>query len=338
MASSRRAVAVALLALWASACGETLSPEDPGNLVPKTVAEDATLPQITINGTRIHAQAFGDPTKPVVVLLHGGPGEDYRRFLRLIQRYNGYALTDDYYVVMWDQRGSGLSERVNPGTLTQAQYVADLSAILDHYAPGRKALLVGESWGAMFATRYINELPQRVAGAVLIESGPLDGVTMERLKNDITDTPLWSEFLNDWAWSSQFFSPDGHARMDWQRAQGANGQSAPRFGESKTDPVQFWRQGAAANYYVMKDGQNGHGKFEYDFTTHLSAYGTPVLFIAGERSEVLGASLQAEQLKKFKSATLQVISGAGHDVAWVKASDVVVRLRAYLNARVGGAQ
>ena len=47
----------------------------------------------------------------------------------------------------------------------------DLNSLVNRYAPGRKVFLIGESWGGMFATRYINQYPERVAGAVLIEPG-----------------------------------------------------------------------------------------------------------------------------------------------------------------------
>jgi pimeloyl-ACP methyl ester carboxylesterase len=83
----------------------------------------------------------------------------------------------------------------------------------------------------------------------------------------------------------------------------------------------------------MEDGQDDSGKFNYDFTTNLSAYTTPVLFIAGALSEVQGESLQRLQILRFPSASLQVIDGAGHDVAWVKAPETLTHIRAYLAAR-----
>src|SRR5262245_60802661 len=82
-----------------------LDPGDPGNLVPRTVTEDPTLSQIEINGAHLHAEAFGDPNAPTVIVLHGGPGSDYRCLLPL-QALAG----DGYRVVFWDQRGAGLSE------------------------------------------------------------------------------------------------------------------------------------------------------------------------------------------------------------------------------------
>ena len=322
-----------LAGIAASAC-ETRSPSEPGALVPRTVAEDPSLPAIEMNGARFHLETFGNPANPVIVFLHGGPGGDYRSMLRLNERFNGYSLSNEYYLVFWDQRGTGLSERQNKDVLTGAQYVTDLDTLISRYSPGRPVLLIGESWGGMFATRYINEFPERVAGAVLIEPGPLDGATMERLKDDITDLDLGAEWLNDYAWSSGFFTPDDHARMDYERMIGMK-QSQPRFHEREVDPSPSWRLGAAANRYISEDGQDGNGHANYDFTTNLAAFTKPVLFVAGSLSEVLGPSLQQQQVMRYPSASLQVVDGAGHDVAWVKTADVLTRIRAYLDARKG---
>src|SRR5206468_3018720 len=135
--------------------------------------------------------------------------------LRLGERQNAYSLADDHFLIFWDQRGSGLSQRVGKEQFTIDVFVSDLTALIDRYSPGRRVFLIGESWGGMFATRYIDQYPQRIAGAVLIEPGPLDGATMERLKGAIRSLDLGSEWLNDYAWSSQFLSPDDHARMDY---------------------------------------------------------------------------------------------------------------------------
>lgn len=325
---------LAIVALRAAAC-ETMAPGDPGNLVPKTVAEDASLPAIDMNGSRFHLQTFGDPANPVIVFLHGGPGGDYRSMLRLGERHDGYALGDDHFLVFWDQRGAGLSQRHDRDALTVDSYLADLDSLVERYSPGRPVILIGESWGGMYATAYIDAHPQKVAGAVLIEPGPLDGATAERLKDEIFDLDLASEWLNDWAWSSQFFTADDHARMDYQMMIGAK-VSQLRFHESTTDPAPSWRLGAAANRYVTDDGQDAAGHYVYDFTRHLAAYTRPVLFVAGSLSEILGPSLQSEQVHRYPSASLQVVDGAGHDVAWVKTADVLTLIRAYLDALQGG--
>ena len=74
--------------------------------VAATVVDDASLPQIEINGVRLHAETYGDPSNPVIIVLHGGPGGDYRSQL------GARSLADTNFVVFYDQRGAGLSERV----------------------------------------------------------------------------------------------------------------------------------------------------------------------------------------------------------------------------------
>ena len=296
---------LALSALVATAC-ETMAPGDPGNLVPRTVAEDPTLPAIDMNGSRFHLETLGNPANPVIVVLHGGPGVDYRGMLRLAGRYNGYSLTDEYFMVFWDQRGAGLSKRHNRSEVSERIYVDDLDSLINRFSPGRPVFLVGQSWGGMYATRYINEFPQKVAGAVLIESGPLTGAEMERIKADMIPIELGSERINDIVWHSQFFSPDDHARMDFERAIGLR-NAQPKYHVSDTDGPPIWRLGAAVNGFLFDDVTNDAGKFEYDFTTNLAAFTTPVLFIAGGLSEVQGQSLQERQMPFFPAASLVVV-------------------------------
>ena len=330
-----RWLTLALAGLGMTAC-EAMAPGEPGNLVPKTVAEDPSLPAIELNGIRFHAETFGNPANPVIVFLHGGPGGDYRSMLRLPGRFGGYSLADEYFLVFWDQRGTGLSARVGRHALTIAQYTEDLDALIERYSPSRPVYLIGESWGGMFATQYINEHPDRVAGAVLIEPGPMTGATMERLEDDINPLDIGAEWLNDMAWHRQFLSPDDHARMDFERMLGARDYQ-PKFHVSRTDQQPSWRMGAAANRHIIEDGQNASGVFVYDFTTNLDVFATPVLFVAGSLSEVIGPSLQEEQIQHYPSASLVVVNGAGHDVAWIKTAEVLTHIRAYLDARtIGG--
>jgi proline iminopeptidase len=312
---------------------DLMDPDQPGNLVPATVVENAALPAIEVNGLRLHAQTFGDPTKPVIIFLHGGPGSDYRGLLPMADRQDGYSLADNYYLVFWDQRGSGLSQRVGKSQLTIENYDADLDAVISKYSGGRRVYLVGQSWGGMLATEYINRHPDRIAGAVLLEPGPFTGTTYERIKNDVREIDLFSEWLNDLAWSTQFISSDGHARMDYELLLGLK-RSQPKYHERVgVDPEPVWRLGAAANKYVIEGSKNSKGVAVYDFTTNLARFTTPVLFIAGGRSEVLGESLQRDQIKAYPNAALTVIPDAGHDVHWTETAKVVSAIRAYLSSR-----
>lgn len=128
--------------------------------VPATTADDKMLPSITVNGYRFHGETFGNRENPVAIVLHGGPGGDYRSLLPLA------SLSDDYFVVFYDQRGSGLSPRREATELTLERFIDDLDGIIDRFSPERPATLVRHSWGAMLATAYIGRYPDRVAAGV----------------------------------------------------------------------------------------------------------------------------------------------------------------------------
>lgn len=321
--------AASLLLAVLAGCGGLLDPDEPGNLVPATVDEDPALPAIELAGTRLHLQTRGNPSGPVIIFLHGGPGGDHRSQLVLAETYDGYSLGDDHLLVFWDQRGAGLSRRHGKESLTIDQYVADLEELVDRFSPGEPILLVGESWGGMYATEFINRRPNRVRGAALLEPGPLSHAFFDIIEDDLYHMDFGSEWLNDWVWSQEILSPDDHARMDYQRCLGLR-DSQPRFHQQKDPATPIWRLGAAANRYVEESGQDEDGNVVYDFTTELRGYHTEVLFLASGLNEVIGRDFQKLQAEAYPNARLEIIEGCGHDFAWVKPAETVERIRRYI--------
>ena len=151
-----------------AACTKEREINDAGNLVPKTVEQDVSLPSIAVNGTQLHAEAFGQPDDALLIVLHGGPGADYRYLLNCKAFAN-----EGYRVVFYDQRGSGLSKRHPKDSYSLQLMYDDLTAVVTHYrtSPNQKVFLLGHSWGAMLATAYINQYPTRINGVVLAEPG-----------------------------------------------------------------------------------------------------------------------------------------------------------------------
>ena len=154
--------ALALLALGAGWLATAGAPP-----VPPTVADDPSLPSVRVGGVKLHARAFGDPSSPTVVVVHGGPGNDFRYLLPLA------ALADRYQVVFYDQRGSGLSERLPDERLTLEGLYAELDGVVDLFGRGRPVRLVGHSWGAMLASGYAARHPEKLSHLVLAEPGML---------------------------------------------------------------------------------------------------------------------------------------------------------------------
>lgn len=308
-----------------------LDPNEPGNLVPKTVDEDPSLPAIELNGTKLHTETFGDPASPVIIMLHGGPGADYRGMRRLHDTpVDGVRLADHHFVVYYDQRGCGLSRRHDAAEISRATYEADLLALIDKHAPGRQVVLIGHSWGAMLATDFIPRHTDRVAGAVLMDSGPLTSTYFEELKDGIQNLDIWSEWLNDTSWGQSIVTPDGHARLDYILFLGMLGDGQPGY-HLPNPRSPNWRLGAVANHALQKEGMP-NGKPDWDFTKGLERYPNRVLFEGAELNEVIGASLQRRQMTAYPNAELAVIQGAGHEFPWTHTEAALRPMLGYLTA------
>lgn len=303
--SSIPALLLSLLLL--GACTKERTINEPGNLVPKTVDLDPELPSITVNGARLHAEAFGNPADPLVVVLHGGPGADYRYLL------NCRTLADEgFRVVFYDQRGAGLSQRFPRSVYTMQLAFDDLTAVIREYQTGsaQKVFLLGHSWGGMLATAYINQYPQNIAGVVLGEPGGFVWQDVEDYLSRSRKMSFFSEELNDAVYMEQFITgrEDQHAILDYKFGLWAAAEEGTAIGNEGRLPS--WRGGAVTFNAYLDIGE----KQRPDWTTHLDAYTTPVLFIYSENNKAYGLAHAQKVSAAYPNVTLFKTLGAGHDM------------------------
>ncbi|HEX6492529.1 MAG TPA: alpha/beta hydrolase [Candidatus Dormibacteraeota bacterium] len=159
------AAAVAALARVASAERRRLH-DDPEYVELSRRVTGRPADVVSGDGTRIHAEVFGDVPSPTLVLLHGWTESLLFWHAQIVE------LSRDHRVVSVDLRGHGLSGSGEFSTDTLAD---DLSAVISACAaPGERVVLVGHSMGAMaivaWAQRHPEEL-ERAAGAVLVSTG-----------------------------------------------------------------------------------------------------------------------------------------------------------------------
>lgn len=146
--------------------------------------------QITVFVREINDDPLGDYTKPALVFMQGGPGGrgprpgDYR------SGWIGEALKK-YRVFLLDQRGTGLSTRLDEGTLSafsspsqQAAYlkffradsiVRDAEIVRHHLNDGKKWSSLGQSYGGFINMTYLSLAPEGLNE--VFYTGGLPGLT-----------------------------------------------------------------------------------------------------------------------------------------------------------------
>ena len=319
-----------LLILAAAGC---LDPDEPGNLVAKTVVEDPTLPRIEVNGTVLHATTAGRAGNPVVMVLHGGPGADYRSMLPLA------TLADDgYEVVFWDQRGSGLSQRHDFDSYTLDVALEDLRQVIDRYAVAETPLVfIGHSWGAMYATWFINSYGSyggRIRGAVLSEPGAFTKAQLDAyIKRLSGSIDLFGRGLNDLCWAGQLMSPDDQARADYlHMVASTTGWPVEHNDPAKPEPR--FRDGAVVEAALLHLAKQG-----FDWTTNLKSFAPKVLFLRGDLNESNRLQDQQELASSYANADIVTMVNVGHDMIYERPDEYLGHVRSYLQAIgfVGGA-
>ena len=311
-----RLVTIALslfVGLTISGCEDQdeFEPGKPGLLVPRTVDQDPSLPQLSINGTKLHLETYGNQDDPIIVVLHGGPGGDYRSMLKC-KAFAG----NGYFVVFYDQRGSGLSQRHPKKLYSLDIMIEDLSAIIHHFrkSPDQKLLLLGHSWGAMLATAYINQHPSEISGAILSEPGGLTWNVTKDYMSRTRELEYFSEVVNDAVYYDQILTVkhDEHEILDYKFALTTVVEHASGNPLGNAGPYPNWRSGAVVQVALLEIAEEEG----LDFTTNLSQFTTPVVFMFSELNRAYGPAHAQLVSSAYPNAQLKLIKGTGHEILW----------------------
>ncbi|TNE80749.1 MAG: alpha/beta hydrolase [Bacteroidetes bacterium] len=321
-------MAVAVLAcLTLYSCEKELYINEPGNMVPKTVEGDPSLPSISVNGTTLHAETFGNPDSALIIFLHGGPGGDYRSGLNVKR-----LAEDGYHVVFYDQRGSGLSKRHEKHTYSIQLYLDDLSAVIEHYkkAPNQRVILFGHSWGAILAAAYINKYPTQIHGAIFAEPGGFNKDLLNEYGGASRKLNPLLEKTSDVLYYDQFLTgrENEHEVLDYKLAIMSSFSYAQGNDEGVEGPFPFWRNGAAVLQAFSSISENEG----FDFTTDLDQFQKKVLFIYGEKNKSYGLSFAKKEAAFFPLAELVQIENTGHQMIHFNWNSVYPKVLNYLTS------
>lgn len=311
--------------LWTS-CQTT---EDLGRLVPPTVDQDPALPQITVEvaGQRraLHLRTFGDPARPPLFVLHG-TYDDIRSYLPLCR-----SLSEKYFVVIWSQRGCGLSERITEEEFTFDSIVEEIRQVKQRFAPDRPITLFGHSWGGALASLYVSRYPQQVNQLILGEPMFLRGQDMQQVFTQLIDFSYGNAGWNEFGEMNRFLSSGDHDQLDYKAAMMLRSNMVLYFCDRDNSPAYaFWRVGGYIEFVRNKRLGNPQQGFPYDFSVGLEKFTRPVLII-GTTCSSLGFDNQTKLTQPlFPDATVVKIENAGHRYLVEKPAESLAIFRNYL--------
>ncbi len=255
------------------------------------------------DGLRLHALEWSSEGVPFV-LLHGFGNEAHiwDDLARVVAAY--------YRTLALDLRGHGDSDPDPEAGYDHVSMARDVEAATEGLGFERLVLL-GHSMGGRVALRFAGKHPERMAGLILVDTGPdLDprGVTRIRLETGrqtlaFESTAAYEELLGSLYPSAR---PETLARL---AITGLRPLSDGRY-ERKLDPAlsrrhesvssEEWRAWADAETKVLWDA--------------LARIPCPILIVRGAASDVLSSDTAERMVEAAPRATLVEIPRASHSV------------------------
>ncbi|MDJ1471032.1 alpha/beta fold hydrolase [Cytophagaceae bacterium DM2B3-1] len=302
--------------------------DEPGTLVPPTTDQDPALSQISVNvagHTRsLHCFTYGDPQNPPLFVLHGS--YDEIRSYRVLQ-----ILSDKYYVVMWSQRGCGLSERITESEFTFDSQVEEVEQVKALFAPDRPITLYAHSMGggtaAMFTARHPDQVRQLILGEPLV----LQGSAMDKIWKDLVEFDYTNTGWNEMAQLNDALPAKTHEELDYRALMMLKSNMTKYFCDRNNPPDwPVWRIGGFVEMVRNKRIGNAQSGFSYDFSIGLKDYPNQVLIMGGTCSGLGFANQTTYNQPLFANAKVIKIENAGHRYLAEQFEQTIQAMKGYL--------
>lgn len=262
----------------------------------------------TLRGTEIYFDIAGmqiSPTgdtfveKPVLFLLHGGPGGNHLRF-----KQHSLALQEFTQLVFIDHRGCGRSKKTFPADYTLENNIEDIEALRQHLGLER-ILILGNSYGGMVAQGYAARYAKNVAKLILVATAPSHHFLADAKINLRSQGSAEQIALGEQLWNGAFTSD----------AQVADFFTKMHSLYSTQPQVQnFSSNNSSWSYEALNQGFKTFLR-EFNFIPELSKISCPTLILAGQEDWICPPQHAKILAQHIRRAQLKIFPNCGHTIA-----------------------
>ena len=240
--------------------------------------------------------------RPVLFVLHGGPGGDHSSFKTQVTA----ELREVAQLVYVDHRGSGRSTPASPDTYTLEENIQDVDALRGYLGLERISIL-GSSYGGMVAQGYAIKYPERIANLVLVATAPSYRF-LEDARQIVEQQGTADQIrVCQWLWNGAFESDE--QLYEYYMTMGPMYSTTfelEKFQES-------WSRGIR-NYEQLNFGFRGFLR-HFDFTPQLPTVGCPALVLGGAHDWICPPRHSERIAELVPRAHLKIFAASAHMIA-----------------------
>ena len=239
--------------------------------------------------------------RPVLFMLHGGPGGDHSRF-----KQHSLELQEAAQLVFIDHRGCGRSKKTRQKDYTLENNIEDVEALRKHLGL-EKICLLGTSYGGMVAQGYATRYPKRVEKLILVVTAPSyrflnDAKRILRERGNAKQIAICEHLWNG------TFKNHQHVMQFFKLTDKLYSLKAGKSKKSYRSTNVTW------SHQAMNEGFSGALK-HFDFIPKLKKITCPTLVLAGQDDWVCHPTHSRIIAKHIPHAELKVFKHCGHALA-----------------------
>ena len=283
----------------------------------------------TIRGTEIYFDIAGMQIapvdgkfveRPVVFMLHGGPGGDHLRF-----KQHSLALQDVAQLVFIDHRGCGRSKKTHQSDYTLENNIEDIEALRKHLGLDQIYLL-GTSYGGMVAQGYATRYPKRVAKLILVATAP-SYRAMEEAKEILAHRGNAKQIaICEHLWNGTFKN-HRHVMAYFKLME-------PLYSckKSKRANQAYSKSKSIYSHEALNEGFGGFLR-TFDFIPKLKKITCPTLILAGGKDWICNPGQSRLIAKNIRGSKLKVFKQSGHAIAVDAHAEYIKAIKLFLRKK-----